>query len=185
MPDVPFTEQVRELGGQDDRFPLVAGVVVPIIDGLLVEFGEQVPAGRVSLRLGVPVRGRRVAVDRSEVSLAVDERHPHHPVLRHPDEGLVDGAVAVRVVVAHHVPDDLRRLHRLPVEREVRVVVHRVEDAPLDGLESVADVRQGPLDDDRHRVAEEAGPGLTRDGNRLDVRRHATTPLDILTSTSG
>ena len=165
-------EQVRELGRQHDRLAAVAGVVVPELDRLLVQLAEQGGRGAGELGLGVAVRRRRVAVHRAEVPLAVDQGHPHDPVLRQPDHRLVDGAVAVRVVAAHHVADDLGGLGRLAVEREVRVVVHGVEDAPLDRLEPVADVRQGAAGDHRHRVPDEPAAGLGRDRHRLDRFGH-------------
>ena len=60
-------------------------------------------------RLGVPVGRRRIAVDRAEVALAVDERVAHREVLREADHRVVDGCVAVRVVLAEHVADDASR----------------------------------------------------------------------------
>jgi hypothetical protein len=57
-------------------------------------------------RLGVAVGRRRVAVDRAEVALAVDERVAHREVLREADHRVVDAGVAVRVVLAEHVADD-------------------------------------------------------------------------------
>ena len=57
-------------------------------------------------RLRVAHRRRAVAVDRAEVALAVDERVAHREVLGEPDEGVVQGDVAVRVVLAHHLADD-------------------------------------------------------------------------------
>src|SRR5699024_3654268 len=59
-------------------------------------------------------------------------------------------------ILAHDVADDARALREVAV-RAVAAVEHRVEDAAVNGLESVADVRQGTTDDDAHRVIE-VGP---------------------------
>ena len=59
-------------------------------------------------RFGVAVRRRRIAVDRAEVPLAVDERIAQREILHHAHERVVDRRVAVRVVLAEHVADDRR-----------------------------------------------------------------------------
>ena len=75
---------------------------------------------------------------------------------------VVDGGVAVRMVVAHHVADDLRGLGVLLVELEAHLL-HAVEDAAMHGLEAVAGVGQGAADDDRHGVVEVGAAHLLLD----------------------
>ena len=60
--------------------------------------------------LGVTHGRRRIAVDRAEVALTVDEHVAHREVLGHADERVVDRAVAVRVVLTDDVADDARAL---------------------------------------------------------------------------
>ena len=74
----------------------------------------------VSSRLGVAVRRRRVAFDRAEVPLAVDERIAQREVLHHAHERVVHALVAVRVVLAEHVADDRRALLVRPPRHEAR-----------------------------------------------------------------
>ena len=50
-------------------------------------------------------------------------------------------------------------------------VAHRHQDPPLRRLEPVADVRQGPADDDRHRIVEVALLELLFDVQRLRRQR--------------
>jgi hypothetical protein len=100
---------------------------------------------------GVTVGGGRIAVDRAEVALRVDQRVAHDPGLGHADERVVDGGVAVRVVVLEHLSDDTGALVEGAVVQEA-FAQHRVEDAALHGFEAVAGVGQGARDDDRHRV---------------------------------
>ncbi len=61
----------------------------------------------------------------------------------------------MRVVVAHHVADDLGALAVLGVGRQV-LLPHRVEDAALHRLQAVAHVGQGARGDDRQRVVQVA-----------------------------
>ena len=105
--------------------------------------------------LGVPHGGGAVAVERSEVARAVDERIAQRERLRHAHQRLVERGVAVRVEAAHHVADDLRALPVLGVGRQV-LLPHRVEDAALDRLQPVAHVGQRAGGDDRQRVVEVA-----------------------------
>ena len=97
-----------------------------------------------------------VAVDGAEVALAVYEGVAEGEGLGEADHGVVDGGVAVGMVVAHDVADDLGGLGVLLVELEAHLL-HAVEDAAVDGLEAVTDVGQGAADDDRHGVVE-VGP---------------------------
>ena len=73
--------------------------------------------------------------------------------MREADHGVVDGGVAVRVVVAHDVADDLGGLGVLLVELEAHLL-HAVKDAAMHGLEAVADIGESAADDDRHGVIE-------------------------------
>ena len=90
--------------------------------------------------------------------------------LRHADERLVDRGVAVRVVAAHHVADDLGALAVLGVGGQV-LLPHRVEDAALHRLEAVAHVGQRARGDDRQRVVQVAA--LRRFVQRNGVGRSA------------
>src|SRR2546425_8518915 len=81
------------------------------------------------------------------------------------------------MVLAHAVADDARRLlvRAVPVEPEP---LHRVEDAAVDRLETVADVRQRAADDDGHGVVQIGLPHFFFDGDRdLTLVRHLTPSL--------
>ena len=155
MPERAVDQQVRQPRRQDRRLHLLAVVVRDEVDRLLVDVGEQLAGDLLQAALGVPVGRRRVAVDRAEVALPVDQRVAQREVLGHAHQRVVDRAVAVRVVLAEHVADDARALHVRPVPGDVRLV-HREQDAAVDGLEAVADVRQRPAHDHAHRVIEVA-----------------------------
>jgi len=159
-------QQVREAAGQDHGLAGAAVVVVTEVDGVLVDVPEHLHGERGEPALGVPVGGGRVIAGGAEVALAVDQRHAHRPRLGQPHQRVVDGRVAVRVVLAHHVADDPGTLGVAPV-RPVPAVVHRVEDPRVHRLEAVPDVGQRAADNNRHRVVDVAALHLDLDVDRL------------------
>ena len=134
-------------------------------------------------RNAIAHRRRGVAVDRSEVALTVHQRVAHDPVLGQAHQRRIDDLLAVGVVVARGVAGDLGALPVRPPRREVQVV-HRDQDPALRGLEAVAHVREGPRDDDRHRVIDVAGLHLVFDigvdDSRAIVERHVLGPVSSL-----
>lgn len=83
--------------------------------------------------------------------MAVDEALCHCKGLRHAYERVVHSLVAVWMVFAQDVADDARALAE-GLGRVEAEVLHRKEDAAVDRLEPVADVRQRAADDDGQRV---------------------------------
>mgnify|MGYP003693863803 CR=1 FL=1 len=98
-------------------------------------------------------RRRHIAVDRAEIALSVDQQVAHGEALRHAHHRVVDGRVAVRVVLADHVADDAGGLlvGLVPVVAEL---AHRVQHAPMHRLEAIADVGQCARHDHAHGVIE-------------------------------
>ena len=74
------------------------------------------------------------------------------------------------MVFAHHVADHARRLDVFLVGR-VPVLVHRIEDAPMHGLEPVTRVRQRARHDHAHGVIEVAALHLLGDGDGANTGR--------------
>ena len=81
------------------------------------------PAMRVHAALGVTHGRGRIAVDGAEVALAVDERVAQRKGLRHADQGVVDGGVAVGMVDTHALADDLGGLGVLLVVLEAHLLM--------------------------------------------------------------
>ena len=167
-PGAAVDEKIRQLRGEDRRLLLRPVVVVDEVDGVLVDVGEHLAGDRGQPRFGVAHGGGRVAIDGAEVSLAVDQRIAHREVLREPDERVVQGLVAVRVVLPHHLADDRCALAIRAGGRQAHLA-HREQDAAMDRLEPVADVGQGTGDDHAHGVVEVADPHLVLDADRTDV----------------
>ena len=163
-------QEVRVLRRQDRRLLAALVVVRPEVDRVLVDIGQQRVGDLGQPALGVAHRRRRIAVHRAEIALPVDQRQAHAEVLRHADQRVVDRRIAVRMVLAHHVADDQRRLAVRPAEI-VAGVAHGVEDAPLHRLEAVAHVGQGAADDHAHGVIEVAALHLLLDRDDLEGAR--------------
>ena len=130
-------EQQRKLRGQQQGFLIAPVVAGDELRRLLV---EDLVAGELGeAALDVARRGGAVAgVDVAEVALALDEV----ALVGEVHERFADGGVAVGVVL-HRVADDVGHLDEAPVV----LLVERVEDAPLDGLESILDGRDRAVAD--------------------------------------
>ena len=146
-------EQVREMGGESRRFFQTVVIVRDEIDGFLVDILKHFDGQTAHAALGVTIGSRRVAVDRAEVSVAVDEHIAHGEILRETHESVIDGRVAVRMVTPEHAAHGIRALAVGLAGREV-VLVHGIEDSSVHRLEPVAHVGQRALHDDRHGVGQ-------------------------------
>ena len=150
----------RRLGG---RLVIIGGEVDRVLAHVVHERRTEVRQAR----LGVTHGRRRIALDAAEIPLAVDEPFAHHPGLGHVNERRIDDRLAVRVVIARGVARDLGAFTVLPAGKK-RQIVHRVEDAPLGGLEAVARVGQGAGNDDGHRVVQEGLRHFLGDIDQVD-----------------
>ena len=168
MPPAPLTRRLGKARRQHHRLALGIVVVGLEIDGVLVEILDQRAGDALQPHLGVAHGRRRIAVDRAEIALSVDQRQAHGEILRHAHQRVVDRLVAVRMIFADHVADDARGF---PVRLVpfVAVFVHRIEDAPMHRLEPVARVRQRARHDHAHGVIEVALLHLLGDGDRTNI----------------
>ena len=162
-------QQVRERGREHVGLGQGAVVVRDEVDGVLVERVRHLQRGR---RPSAPRCSASRPADRrrrrAEVAVPVDQRQPHRPRLGHPDQRVVDGAVAVRVQPSHHLADHLGALDVGAVGPQAHLA-HLVEDAALHRLEAVPGVRQGALVDHRVGVLEVTGAHLVGDVDIDDV----------------
>ena len=133
-------EEVRKLRRQDRR--LLQGLVVvrDEVDRVLLEIAQELVGDALHADFGVTHRRSAVAVDGAEVAVAVHQRHAQRERLGHADDRVVDGRIAVRMVLADHFAHHAGRLHVLRVPLVVKLV-HREETAAVDGLQTVTDIR--------------------------------------------
>jgi hypothetical protein len=169
-------QQVGKARREDDGLVLGIVVVGLEVDGVLVDVVEERVGGPREAHFGVAHGRRGVAVDRSEVALAVDQRQAQRIGLRHAHQRVVDRLVAVGMVFTDDVADDAGRLAvgLVPV---VAVLVHGEQDAPVHGLQAVAHVGERARHDHAHGVVEVGALHLLLDGDRADVFRLAAAGL--------
>ena len=149
----PIDDEVRNARGEHGGLGAGLVVVGREVDGVGVDVGEHFTGEARHARFGVAHGGGWVAVNGAEVSLAVDHGVALRKILREADHGVVDGGVAVWMVVAHDVADYLGGLGVLLVELQAHFL-HAEKDAAMHGLEAVARIRQRAADDDGHGVVE-------------------------------
>ncbi len=160
-------QQVRDRRRQDRRLGRRLVEVRDEVDRVLVEVGHQRFGERFELGFRVPVRRGTIAVDAAEVALPVDQRVPHVEVLREAHEGVVRRRIAMRMVVADDLTDDLGALAVRPRRGQAHLA-HREQHAAMRRLEAVSHVGQGTPDDHAHRVIHVRAAHLVFDvdGNR-------------------
>ena len=116
MPDEPLARRFGKAPGSTTGSSLAAVIGRAEIDRVLVDAVEEEARHLGQPRLGVAHGRRVIAVDIAEIALPVDQRVADGEVLGEADERVVDRLVAMRMEIAHHVADDLRRF----LERLVR-----------------------------------------------------------------
>ena len=169
-------QKVGEPAGQHSGLlPAFVEVGVPVY-GVLVDVPEHFVGNFAESGLGVTVGGRGVSVHGAEVAVAVYQKVTHGEVLGKPDHGVVYGGIAVGMVFAQHVAHAGGRLFEGLVRGQA-AFVHGVEDPPVDRLQAVPHIRQGPANNDAHGVFDIGpfhflhqvgfGDHLVREGNVL------------------
>ena len=146
-------QQIRNARRQNDGLFARLIEVGNEIDGFFFEIGENVFGDFRQARFGVPHGRGRIAVDRAEISLAVDQRVAHVEILRQAHQRGIDDRFAVRMIVAGSVAADLGAFAVAAIGGQAEIV-HGHQDAPLHGLEAVAHVGQRARDDHAHGVVE-------------------------------
>ena len=144
-------QQVREFRGQDFRLDGVLVECRDHVDRILVDVRQQFLGEAFHAAFGVTVCGRGVAVDAAEVAVAVHQRHAHGEILRHADQRVVNGRIAVRMVFTDHFADHAGALH-VGTGFDQSQLAHGKEDAAVAGFETVPDVRNGAAHVDAQRI---------------------------------
>ena len=163
-------EELRELRRQHDGFEVLTVVVGAVVDGALLQLREQLDGDGGELALAVPHGSGGVAIEGAEVALSEDERVSQGEGLDHADEGVVDRGITVGVILGHDLTNHRGRLTESSVRQQTEVVVHRIENAPLNRLQPVTYIGQCPGGDDGESVIEVAVPGRFVERYRADLR---------------
>ena len=142
-------QQVRHARRQNNGLALGIVVVRGEINGFFVQVGQQFVRDTRQTHFGVAHRRRRVAVDRTEVTLPAHQRVTQGERLNHAHYRVVDCGVAVRMIFTNNVTDDARGFF-------IRLVVivfqfaHREQGATMNRLKAIANIGQGAPDNDAH-----------------------------------
>ena len=144
-------QEVRECGGEDSRLGLRLIVIGDEIDRFLLHVLHERGTQWRQARFGVPHGSRLISLDRTKVSLTVHQPLTHRPGLGHVDQRRINRLVAVRMVIAHGLPDDLGAFDVLAIGHHAQIV-HGEKNPTLRRLQSIAHIRQRARNDDRHRV---------------------------------
>ncbi|KAF5063760.1 hypothetical protein DSECCO2_291370 [anaerobic digester metagenome] len=104
--DGAVDQKVGVAGRKHDGLFLIAVVIGPKINRLLFNVADHFHRQLVHAALGITLSRRAVAVNGTEVALAVDQRIAERERLGHTYQCVVDGGVAVGMVFTHDVTDD-------------------------------------------------------------------------------
>ena len=149
------TLQDRKGCGKNTRLFVRTIIVWHEIDRVLVHVVHQRDTEMGQARLRVTHGSGWIALNRTEVSLAIDEDFSHGPRLCHVDQGRINGAITMGMVLTHGITYNTGTLEVGFVRAEAQVVVHRIEKATLGRFEAIACIGQGTRNDDGHRVVQE------------------------------
>ena len=161
-------QQGGDLGGHDSRDHLGTVVVRHPVHGLFVQIGQQLVGDARHPHFGVTHGRGVVAVHRTEVALTVDQHVAHGEILRHPDDGVIHGAVAMRVIFTDYVTDHTGRffIGLVPV---VPQLVHCIQNAAVNRFQAITHIRQSSSYDHAHGVIQIGTLELFFDVDRRDL----------------
>ena len=181
-------DEVGNARGQNRGLGGALVVVGDKVDRVLLDIGEHLGGNARHAAFGVTHGRRRVAVYGAEVALAIHHGVTQAERLGQTHQGVVDRRIAMGVIDAHGLTDDLGALGVLFVELQAHLM-QGVEDAAMDRLEAVANLRQRAPDDHRHRIIEIRPPHLVFnvDGDEIVLRPGgvASLPLGAPRGSSG
>src|SRR6185437_16719995 len=102
---------------------------------------------------GVAHGCRVVAIHRTKVALAIYQHVTQRKILCHAHDGVIHGSIAVWMIFADYIADDARGffIRTVPVVREL---VHGEKCPPMDRLQTITHIRQGPSYNHAHGVVE-------------------------------
>ena len=146
-------EQIGHSCWHNGRLAFGTVIVLDKIDRFFVDVRQDLVCDPRHPYFGITHCRRRIAIDRTEVTLPVDQQITHGKWLRHADNRVIDSSIAVRMVLADHVADDASRL-LVGLVVVVAKFAHGMQHTSMYRLQAIADIRQGSPDDDAHRVVE-------------------------------
>ena len=168
-------QQVGNTRRENRRLECFAVIVGLKVDGIFADIANHLHGQRCETALCITHGCGAVVAAGAEVTLAIDQRVAHGPRLSHADQGVINGAIAVGVEVAHRVRDGSGGLD-VAALGAIAVVVHRVDDAAVDGFHAVANLGESTSNDDAHGVIDVARLHFFLDVDRADAIEKVIAP---------
>ena len=126
------------------------------IDGILLDVRHHLRRHFGEFRFRITHCCGAVPVNRTEISVSLDKRISGIERLRETHHGVINGRIAVRMIFTEAVADDAGALSVGFVRLETELI-HGVQDPPVNRFQTVTHIRKRTVDDDRHRIRDEAG----------------------------
>ena len=133
-------QKIWQPGGQYDRLQFSLIVVGNKIDCFLVDVGQQLMRDFGQTHFCIAHRSRFVPVNRTKVTLPVNEGITHGKILGNTNDGIVNGGIPMRVIFTDDVTGYPGGFLVRFVPR-IAKLEHCVKDSPMDWFEAIPDVR--------------------------------------------
>ena len=146
-------QQIRNTGRQYRRLSFLTVVVRNEVNRVFFDISQQFAGDLIKPALGVAHRCGIVAINRSEVALAIDQCVTQGKILRHTHQRVVNRLVAVGVILTHHFADHTGALHIRPVP-DVIGFMHREQYASMHRLQAIPNIWERAANDHAHGVIE-------------------------------
>ena len=144
-------EQIRHSCRQHSRLLQSVVEVILKINSLLIQIDKHIFSNTLQPRLGVTHSRRTVAVNRTEVTLPVNKRISHSPLLSQTHHCEINGRVSVRVILTEHLTHDTSRFFSWLVRWNPEFV-HTEQHSSVNWLKTVPNIRQCSRHDYRHWI---------------------------------
>ena len=146
-----INQQIRESCGEHGRLLLGIIKVGNKINSIFIDIRQHLHGDFAESCLCITHGSSAVAVHRTKVAVAVDQRISGIEILRQFHQSFINGAVTVRMVFTHGIADDTRTL-TVGLIRPVIQLNHGVQDSSLNRLKSVSYIRKRSGDDNAHSI---------------------------------
>ena len=161
-------QQIRKLRRQNRWFLHAIIIVWLEVDRVFVDVCQQVLRGLGHAAFCIAHRGGWIIIDRAEITLPVNQHQRHGMGLCQAHQRIINRAVAMRVIFAHHIANNRGRFAIFLVWR-VTAFLHRIEDTAVNRLQTIAHIRQRAGNNHAHRIVEIRAFHLVFDIDRVDA----------------
>ena len=144
-------EQHWSLCGKNHRLGESLVKIGAEIHRILVEVGKDILCQALQLGLCITHGRRGVAVHAAKVTLPENQRITHAPGLGQTHHGVINAAVAVRMIFTQDIAHDTGRLLGTAAVADAKAV-HTEQHAAVHRLHAVPYIGEGSRNDNRHRI---------------------------------